>query len=149
MKRTIKIILAIAGLLILSFLLYEFIPSYPETREFYKLISESDRIVIKEFNTENESLVWEKVFESNDPKVITSFRDCLHLKKQPRFVRSICKCPGTHAIYFYKTGQETIRITNHHDRSIRCNLWEGNVNIASVEEWKAWFASHLVTNEET
>ena len=146
MKRTIKTILAIFGLLILSFLLYAFIPSYPGTREFYKLISESDRMVIKELKAESESLVWKVIFESGDPKDIRYFSDSLLLRKQSQFVRSYCKCSGTHAIYFYKNGQEIIRITNHHDESIRCNLWEGNVNIANVDKWKRWLDSHLATN---
>ena len=148
MKRTFKTILAISGLLILLFLLYAFIPSYPGTRDFYKLISESDSIVIKELKVENESLAWKVVFESDNQKDIKSFADSLLIKKQSRFVRWICKCTGTHAIYLYKNGQETIRITNHHDESIRCDLWEGNANIASVDEWKTWLNSHLVINEE-
>ena len=148
MKRIIKTTLTIVGLVILSFLLYAFIPSYPGTREFYKVISESDRIVIKELSAENESLVWESVFESDDPKDITSFADSLLIKKQSPFVRWICKCTGTHAIYLYKNGQETMRITNHHNESIRCDLWEGNVNIDSVDEWNSWLDSHLISNEE-
>jgi len=148
MKRKIKTTLAIVGLLILSFLLYAFIPSYPETRDFYKFISESDRIVIKEFKAENETFVWKVVFESGDPNDIKSFSDSLLLRKQSRFVRSFCKCPGTHAIHFYKDEQETVQITNHHDESIRCNLWVGNISITSVDEWKTWLDSHTVRDKK-
>jgi len=148
MKRKTKTTLAITGLLILSFLLYSFITPYPNTRKFYKLISESDRIVIKEFCVENETFGWKEIFESEDPEDIKSFGNSLILKKQSRFVRSYCKCLGTHSIYFYKNGKESIHITNHHNESIRSDLWEGNVSIANVDKWNTWLDSHLITNEE-
>jgi hypothetical protein len=50
-----------------------------------------------------------------------------------------CMCDGTPAIYVYERGCERVELTNHHGKSIRCSLWDGDVRIIDTEKWLSWF----------
>lgn len=56
-----------------------------------------------------------------------------------------CMCIGSPAIDLYEKGQRILRITNHHARLLRCDLWTSDAPIADPEVFLKWFDERKVT----
>lgn len=146
MKRAIKIILAALGSIILYFVLYAVIPSSPRTSQLYNLIAESDSMVIKDFQVISNKLASTVIFRSTDPQDLKTFSDSLRLKKQSPFMWFHCMCSGSPTIHFYSGTNETVHLSNHHGKSIRCSLWSSDVKIADNDKWAQWFEDHGISS---
>lgn len=86
------------------------------------------------------------LFQSNSIKDLKSFSESLILNKPKPGEYFHCMCIGTPAIYFYKNEKETVYLTNHHGKSIRCPLWSSDVAIADVDKWVKWFDDHGISS---
>lgn len=111
-------------------------------KQLYDLIAESDSMVIKD-SPMNDAKV---LFESTSIKDLKSFRESLTLNKPKPEEYFHCMCIGSPAVYFYKNGKETVYLTNHHGKSIRCPLWSSDVVIVDVEKWVKWFDDHGISS---
>ena len=86
------------------------------------------------------------LFKSTSKSDLKLFSESLQLIKTNPNEWFHCMCIGSPAIYFYKDGKETVHLTNHHGRSIRCPLWSSDVKIADLEKWVNWFDNHEITS---
>ena len=118
----------------------EMIPVEPQ--QLYDKIAESDSMVIQEAPVRNSKIL----YQSTSPEALRSFSECLVLNKPKPEDYFHCMCIGEPAVYFYKNGIETVHLTNHHGRSIRCSLWTSDVLIANVDQWVEWFDNHGISS---
>lgn len=116
------------------------VPVKPE--QLYNLIADSDSMIIKTSPLDDAKIL----FKSTSPNDLKSFSESLQLTKTNPNEWFHCMCIGSPAIYFYKNGKETIHLTNHHGKSIRCQLWSSDVKIADIEKWVNWFDNHGITS---
>jgi hypothetical protein len=119
---------------------FKLIPVEPQ--QLYDLIVESDSMVIKESPMSNAQVL----FKSTSLNDLRSFRESLILNKPKPEEYFHCMCTGTPAVYFYKNEKETVYLTNHHGKSIRCSLWSSDVAIANVDKWVKWFEEHGISS---
>ena len=82
------------------------------------------------------------LFSSGDRKDITELKEALILEIPQE--TWWCMCSGGPAIRLYgrdANGKDDALavITNHHGRTVRSNLWDGNVQLRDIHKWIKWF----------
>jgi hypothetical protein len=113
-----------------------------EPSQLYESIKQSDRMVIKEYGRDGEAIL----FESSDRQDLESFSKSLVLVKPLPGTLFHCMCSGSPVVYFYKGTNETVHVSNHHGKSIRCSLWTSDVNIEDIDKWAQWFDEHGISS---
>jgi hypothetical protein len=109
-----------------------------EPSQLYESIEQSDRMVIKEYRGNDGPIL----FESSNKGDLESFSKSLILIKPNPDTWFHCMCSGSPVVHFYKGTNETVHLSNHHGKSIRCSLWTSDVEIQNPDEWSNWFDEH-------
>lgn len=103
-----------------------------------KILANADKIVVKASPRVSTIL-----FESTDKKDLEDLWESLVLEPPSEWFH--CMCDGTPAIYVYDRDCERVVLTNHHGKSIRCSLWDGDVRISDTEKWLSWFDERRIS----
>jgi hypothetical protein len=101
--------------------------------ELARLIDRADRLAVKE-NLFGEGAV---LFESSDRNDLDALKAALQVERPGRFMH--CMCNGNPVIVLSANGEPIGRITNHHAKLIRCDLWRSDAPLADTEALLRWF----------
>lgn len=104
-----------------------------------KILADADRIVVRESPKGGAKTL----FESTDKKDLDELWSSLTLETPAGWFH--CMCSGAPALYVYERGSESVKLTNHHGKSVRCSLWTSDVRLCDTEKWLTWFDKRGIT----
>jgi hypothetical protein len=128
MRRKKAIWAAVLGVCLLGALAYAYAAGSAR-RSLRRAASRTTKLVVEVQGVEGNTVKTVRTIEVSSEEDVAAFFGVLRLENNRVFSYWHCACLGNPHICLHDADGPFAKISIHHGKSIRCDLWPGNVNI--------------------